>query len=109
MIEVEMTSLEIAELTGKQHRNVRRDISNKLIPKLDTLKNEHIEFTIKTGTYKDTNKRTQELYILNKNSVNLLMAGYSTELAGKLIIRIAHLESELAKKQEEVDIMKNIV
>nr|CRJ33597.1 Uncharacterized phage-encoded protein [Salmonella enterica subsp. enterica serovar Typhi] len=37
---VSMTSVEIAELTGKEHRNVLRDIRN-MVEELNALKTEH--------------------------------------------------------------------
>ena len=46
-------SLKIAELTGKAHRNVKRDIKN--------LETRHAMFTFEEEEYKDTLNRTQKL------------------------------------------------
>ena len=112
MINIEMTSLEIAELTGKKHFHVLRDIREKLVPKLpekDASKNGFILFTVKSDTYEDTYKREKELYVLNKHSVNALMANYSIEHAMTLVTHIYTLEQELIKKEEEITVMKAIV
>lgn len=64
-----MSSREIAELTGKQHRNVTRDIEKMLSDiEIDALNFEHI--------YQDSYGRNQKEYRLPKNLTITLIAGY---------------------------------
>lgn len=63
-----MTSREIAALTGKQHRNVTRDVLNLLIAlEIDALSFEQ--------TYTDAGNRKQTEYILPKRETLILVAG----------------------------------
>lgn len=81
-----MTSLEIAELTGKVHKNVMRDIE-KLINELgDELKIEPI-------SYIDKMNRKQKIYKLDRESTLLLTSGYSAQLRLKIIRRLDELET----------------
>ncbi len=79
---VEISSREIAELTGKEHRNVKRDIENALGK--DALKFEHI--------YLDSMNRQQTEYILPKNIALGIVSGYSFDLRMKIINRLDELE-----------------
>jgi len=65
-----MTSRQIAELTGKQHKNVTRDCRTMLEAlELDALKYEH--------TYKDDSNRDQTEYVLTEELTLTLTSGYS--------------------------------
>lgn len=112
MINIQMTSLEIAELTGKKHFHVLRDIRSKLLPHIafrDESKNGGILFTVTESTYKDSYNRDKELFVLNKHSVNALMANYKIEHAMLIIEHMVNLEEQLARKEEELLIMKSLV
>lgn len=82
-----MSSREIAELTGKQHRNVTRDIEKMLsdIGK-DALSFEHI--------YQDRYGRDQKEYRLPKNLTITLIAGYRADLRLKIVDRWLELEQQ---------------
>jgi len=109
MIEVEMNSLEIAELVGKRHDNVVRDIRTKLLPEISLLKNEESDFIVNTSTYTNSRNKEYEMFILNKNATNALVANYKMNHAIKVIQHIIHLEKELERKEKELSIMKDIV
>jgi len=109
MIEIEMNSLEIAELVGKEHRNVVRDIRQKLLPEISLLKNEQSDFVINSSTYTNSRNKEYEMYILNKNATNALVANYKMSHAIKVIQHIVYLEKELERKEKELSIMKDIV
>lgn len=76
MIAVEMTSLEIAELTGKEHKHVNRDIRDKLLPEISESKIGLSDFKVKTTTYRSSRGKDLTMYVLNKYAANALMANY---------------------------------
>ena len=64
-----MSSLEIAELTGKQHKNVLADI-RKMMDDLE------IDSAVFTAQYKDSKGRTYSCYNLPKELADLLLTKY---------------------------------
>jgi Rha family phage regulatory protein len=86
-----MSSREIAELTGKEHRNVMRDIRAMLVElhgEANLLKFEQIE--------KDARNRDQPVFLLPKRETLVLISGYSIPLRAKVIDRLAELEAAAA-------------
>jgi phage regulator Rha-like protein len=83
---VSMSSREIAELTGKEHKNVRRDIEHMLkeLGK-DALSFERI--------YLDAMNRQQDEYHLDRELTETLITGYSIPLRHKVIQRLHELEA----------------
>lgn len=80
-----MSSREIAELTGKLHKNVRRDIAAMLSDlKVDALSFERI--------YLDSQSREQNEYRLDREHTDCLLSGYSVPLRMKVIRRWHELE-----------------
>lgn len=82
-----MTSLQIAEITGKRHDAVLRDIRN-LLSQGVTAHN----FVV--SDYKDTTGRTLPCYNLTKKGCLILASGYSAKLREAIINRWEQLESE---------------
>jgi Rha family phage regulatory protein len=80
-----MTSKEIAELTGKRHDKVLRDIKN-LQEQVGT------ETTFGVSEYKDLTGRTLPMYELDKKQTLLLVSGYNALLRLKIINRWEELE-----------------
>lgn len=88
-LESSMTSLEIAELTGKEHKNVMRDIGVMLVDlEIDKLKFER--------TYKDASNRKQALFSLDKRLTLILVSGYSAKMRAAIIDRWQELETRNA-------------
>lgn len=86
-----MSSREIADLIGKEHKNVKRDCEtmfNEL--GLDMLNFERI--------YLDSMNRPQVEYALPKDLVETLITGYSIKLRYQVIQRLHELESKLQPK-----------
>lgn len=82
---LKMTSREIAELTGKEHKNVKRDIENMLADLTeDKLTFERIYF--------DTMNRQQVEYALDREHTECLVTGYNAMLRMKVIKRLHELE-----------------
>ena len=110
MIEVEMTSLDIAELTGKKHKHINETIRKKLLPSIEIGRDfDPSIFSVKSGTYTDKSNRTQNMFILNRNSANALIAYYDITFACKLVCHLDQLEKEIEEQQRQLDIMKDIV
>ena len=81
----EMSSREIAELTGKQHKNVKRDIEVMISDLgLDKLNFERIYF--------DSMNRRQGEYMLDRDHTDCLLTGYSAKARMKVIRRWKELE-----------------
>ena len=84
--ELTMSSQEIAELTNKEHKNVKRDICAMFEQlKIDVLKFERI--------YLDTRNRQQIEFQLPKIYIECLLMGYSAELRMRVLERLHELES----------------
>lgn len=92
---VTMSSREIAELTGKEHRNVMRDIRAMLRDLYDDvgmLGFEHTEINTQNGV-------AYPVFMLPKRETLILVSGYSTELRARIIDRWQELESRVAQPQ----------
>ena len=80
-----MSSLEIADLTGKQHKDVIRDIRNML----NQLEIQSAQFC---ADYKDSKGRTYPCYNLPKDETLCLIAGYNVQVRMRVIKRWQELE-----------------
>lgn len=89
-----MSSLEIAELTGKRHDHVMADIRKML----DDLELQYPEFS---GHYKDGRGRTQDCFYLPKRESLILVSGYSAVLRARIIDRWQELESQQAAQKQQ--------
>ena len=85
-----MTSREIAELTGKEHKNVLADIRKML----EDLGRTSADFS---ADLPDGYGRPQPAYKLPKRETLILVSGYSTELRARIIDRWQELEAIVAK------------
>lgn len=87
-----MSSVEIAELCGKQHKNVMRDI-RKIFRELK------IDLNNFAGLYKDSTGRTLPCYHLPKRESLIVILGYNTALRAKIIDYWEKLEEQAANPQ----------
>lgn len=84
-----MTSLEIAELTGKLHKNVIRDIRTMFDGLgIDGLKSEL--------TYRDSQNKEQTAFRLDKEMTFTLVTGYNVKIRNAVVKRWMELESGLS-------------
>lgn len=86
-----MSSVEIAELTGKRHDNVLRDIDN-LLKSLSS----DLSLGYKSTTYKDSNGKKNRMYQMDKDATICLVAGYDANARMRIIKRWQQLENEVA-------------
>lgn len=93
--EITMTSLEIAELTGKRHDHILRDIEEQLgqlggLPKFG-------------DTYQHPqNKQVYKMYRLPKREVLILVSGYSVQLRAKIIDKLEELEKQVKNQTPQL-------
>ncbi|MFA7290876.1 MAG: phage regulatory protein/antirepressor Ant [Rhodocyclaceae bacterium] len=85
-----MTSRELADLTGKQHQHVKRDIRNML----EALGKGVSSFG---RTYKDAQNKDQEEYALDRELTLTLVSGYDIPLRHRVVTKLAELESRPAQ------------
>ena len=95
-----MTSLEIAELTGKQHKNVMQAIRNmepaweNAWEKVNGLKFQLVE-------YRDAKGELRPCYQLTKTECLYIATKFNDEARARLVLRWEELESEKLKVKSE--------
>ena len=91
-----MTSLEIAEITGKEHYNILADIRDEI----KKLGEERAALIFQGSEYKDKNNQNRPMFIANIQGILQLGARYSADVRYKLIEKVT--------KKETVKIKGNI-
>lgn len=91
-----MTSREIAELTGKRHDNVLRDIES-----IASVLSE----SSKSITYTGYNNKQQREWHLTKRDTLLVISGYNVELRARIIDRWEELERKQLAEPSDDEIM----
>lgn len=91
-----MTSREIAELTGKDHKHILTDI-RVMLEKLD------IDSAGFSAQYKDSTGRTLPCFNLDRELTLTLVSGYDIPLRHRVVTRLAELEN--AKPLSQVQII----
>jgi hypothetical protein len=92
-VEATMSSREIAELTGKEHRNVLADI-RKMLADLGKAATDFSAVAKIAGP--NNSLREIEIFNLPQRETLILVSGYSTELRARIIDRWKELESRPA-------------
>ena len=82
-----MTSLEIAELTGKQHNHLMRDIRN-----MEAGWEKVAQSKFGLGSYKDLNGQLRPCYILTKTECLYIATKFNDEARARLVLRWEELE-----------------
>lgn len=85
-----MSSLEIAELTGKEHKNILRDIRAMVAE----LHGSELSFVCDSMTYESSNGQSYPMYSLDKETTLTLLLGYDVVARMKVIKRWAQLEAD---------------
>lgn len=101
--ETAMTSLQVAELTGKRHDNVIRDIKDEITK----LGNEIAQLIFEDSEYKDKSGRTLTMYNLSKKGALQLGARYDALTRYKLIKKIDELEKVISNRIDNAVPYKN--
>ena len=82
-----MTSIQIAEVTGKAHANVMRDIRN-------LLDRGAAEINFDLGEYKDKNNQSRPMYTLTPKGCLILASGYNVVLREKIIDKLEEYQQK---------------
>ena len=91
-----MTSLEIAELTGKQHKHVMEAI-RKMEPAWMNVAGSNFRL----GSYKDANSQLRPCYQLTKTECLYIATKFNDEARARLVLRWQELESEKLRVKSE--------
>ena len=97
-----MSSLEIAELTGKEHKNILADI-RKLLNELE------IGSADFSAQYKDSSGKENLLFNLPKRECLILVSGYSVQLRAKIIDRWQELEQVTQTLADKAGVPKEVL
>ena len=93
-----MTSLEIAELTGKQHKHVM-----EAVRKMETAWVSIAGSNFRLGSYKDANGQLRPCYQLTKTECLYIATKFNDEARAKLVLRWEELEmADRRRKMSEV-------
>ena len=84
-----MTSLEIAQLTGKQHKHVMEAI-RKMDPKWESVAGSNFRL----GSYEDANGQNRPSYLLTKTECLFIATKFNDEARARLVLRWEELERE---------------
>ena len=84
-----MTSLEIAEITGKRHSDVLESVRN-MEPAWEKIAQRKFPL----GSYKDADNQDRPCYILSKTECLYVAAKFNDEARAKLILRWEELETK---------------
>jgi phage regulator Rha-like protein len=99
-----MTSLEIAELTGKQHNNVLRDI-RAMLEELEMMPDQFRSDIPIPGP--NGGARQSTIYRLPKREVMVLVSGYNVKIRAKIVDRWQELESQVPSlPQSRIELLR---
>lgn len=88
-----MTNRDIAELTGKEHDNVRRDIKNLA---------EALSLSFEEKVEPSNGGRPSKVFVLAKRETLILVSGYSITMRARIIDRWQELEATNLAEQPRV-------
>ncbi len=97
-----MSSREIAELTGKRHDHVMRDIRSMLV----TLQINGPTFG---GVYVDAKGEARSCFNLPKRETLILVSGYSVELRARILNADERAKSDLGRRSTNIVSAKSLL
>src|SRR5690625_3000854 len=97
--DVKMTSLDIAEITGKEHKNVMRDIRSEI----KELGEETSRLIFEQSTYQNVRGREYNCYKFGKEGAMQLTLKYDAKTRYLVIKKIEELESSANKPSYMID------
>ena len=100
-IEQTMTSLEIAELTGKQHKNIMQAIRN-MEPAWEKVQGLKFQLLQKTYNLPNGGKKLMPYYQLTKTETLYIATKFNDEARAKLVLRWEYLERQEQERQQQL-------
>lgn len=102
--EVRVTSREIAEMTGKRHDNVMKDIRGEI----ETLENAGLKGLLKfeLSTYINSQNKAQPCYSLTKKEALQIMTRYDAVARIKVLNHIEKLEEHINKPLSTLEMLQ---
>ncbi len=113
-----LTSLEVAEITGKEHKNILADIRDEI----SKLGEERGRLIFQQSYYTNLQNKQQPMFLLNYKGVLQLGARYNAETRFKLIEKIEQLQkpmtvedmiimqaNEMKSVKHRIDVVENKV
>ena len=113
-----LTSLEVAEITGKDHKNILADIRDEI----SKLGEERGRLIFQQSYYTNLQNKQQPMFLLNYKGVLQLVARYNAETRFKLIEKIEQLQkpitiedmiimqaNEMKSVKHRIDVVENKV
>ena len=97
--QVVVSSREVAENFGKEHRNVMRDVEN--IMSQGVLKNEQTPMFFKTEYTHEQNGQSYPMYLMNRDGFTLLAMGFTGKAALEWKLKYIAAFNEMEKKLTE--------
>jgi len=95
---LQMTSVELAEITRKQHQHIMRDIRNEI----DSLGEEVAASIFGLGSYKDLNNQDRPCYTFGREGAMQLALKYDALTRRKVIVKLEELENSLRPSGENL-------
>lgn len=99
-VEIKMTSLDLAELTGKEHRNIMRDIRKEI----EELGEEVGQLIFEQSSYINSQNKEQPCYTFGKKGAMQLALKYDAETRYKVIERIEELEERQKQPPQSLEL-----
>ena len=100
-IQQTMTSLEIAELTGKQHKNIMQAIRN-MEPAWEKVQGLKFQLLQKTYNLPNGGKKLMPYYQLTKTETLYIATKFNDEARAKLVLRWEVLERKEQERQQQL-------
>ena len=100
--EPRITSLEIAEITGKCHKNLMRDIRT-MEPAWEKIAGLKFEL----GSYMDKNQQVRPCYSLTKTESLYIATKFNDEARAKLVLRWYELEQQEYDRQQQALVLQS--
>ena len=101
-----MTSLEIAELTGKQHKDLMRAIRN-MEPAWEKVQGRKFALLQKTYHLPNGGTKMQPYYSLTKTECLYIATKFNDEARAKLVLRAGHGDGDTGKRDRLAGLLRD--
>lgn len=101
--QVVVSSRQVAEYFGKEHRNILRDIEDIIIQG-GMLNFEHTQMFHKTTYINEQNKQQYPMYLMNKDGFSLLVMGFTGKEALKWKIKYIEAFNDMEKYLKQLQV-----